>query len=667
MPDRTTEILARLQREPIVRTFTLTVDRASDIDEDARIVRQVAIVSDKPVEHWFGLLRLSMKPKAIRSARLDSGRMAGLWNHNRDDQRFVIENPTRGSDGIIRADFRFSRSQQGMDLFHDVVDGIKQNVSLGFAVYHLELEKQEKGQPDQYFSEDWEPLEASMVSIDADISVGVGRSLNPQIPETISNPSQSERAISTKEEKTMTPEEIAAAAAAEASQRAQETAAANANPALTVARQITEWGAVLGEPELARTHAAMEGASVETFMAAVRAKQPSTVTPPPEAAADVAARNGGPANVQLARSVYRGGQMKAFKGERGLEQAHRAGMFLLATLGEQAHAMQFCRDKGIKIERAHGGGTNALGGFLVPDEFENVMIDLRLQYGVFRANANVVPMTSDTKSRPRRTGGLTAYFRRSGTAATESTKSWDMVELVAKLCSVLTKYENELSDDAVISIGDDLVSEISYAFAQKEDECGFNGDGSSTYDGIVGVRNKLLNLSATRANIAGLQVASGNAWSEITMADMLGVVGKLPQFARRAGGVKWYCSSEFWANVLQRLALAVGGVTHAEVEGELKEVFLGKPVEICEAMPHTEANDVVPILYGNLAQAAMFGDRKGTSIEMTNSDGSDFGSGIMAIRGDTRFDINVHDVGNATGTAADKRPGPIVGLLTAAS
>jgi hypothetical protein len=66
-------------------------------------------------------------------------------------------------------------------------------------------------------------------------------------------------------------------------------------------------------------------------------------------------------------------------------------------------------------------------------------------------------------------------------------------------------------------------------------------------------------------------VASGNQWSEIVIGDLLAVVGKLPSFARKSGNVRWYCTSEFWATVLQRLALAAGGATHAEFEGELKE------------------------------------------------------------------------------------------------
>jgi HK97 family phage major capsid protein len=95
--------------------------------------------------------------------------------------------------------------------------------------------------------------------------------------------------------------------------------------------------------------------------------------------------------------------------------------------------------------------------------------------------------------------------------------------------------------------------------------------------------------------------------------------------------------------------------------------FLGKPVEIVEAMQHTEANDTIPLLYGNLAQAATFGDRRGITVKMTDSNDTDFEADLNAIKATERFDINVHDVGNQSATAALRKAGPVIALLTAAS
>lgn len=676
--------------EPMFRSMQVVRE---GVDTTTRTVR-LAFASDAPVDHWMGPLILSTKKKNVRSERMANG-LALLDNHDRSEQIGIVENFSFDSDGMIRGDARFSKSDDADEIFQDVVDGIKRFVSVGFMIYELHVDN-EKDNVITYRCDDWEPFEVSIVSVPADYGVGVGRSMAEVKPATrddgedegdgetcpecelpmaececepeaarslpISNASPAlYRGIPNNGEMKMTPEEIAAAAKAAEEQRKAEMAA-------TRRSEIVAFADIYGERQLAEELLlASLDATIDDVRTAIQAKraQNKLAIVPPLAPAEAAAREGEP--VQLARSVYRGGQLKAFKGERGHEKAFRAGQFILATIGRQEQAAAYCRENGILIERAHGGGTNSLGGFLVPDEFDATMIDLRVEYGVFRANTNVVPMSRDTQSRPRRTGGLTAYGRTSGTATTESTKNWDNVTLVAKLWSVLTKYENELSEDAVVNIGDDLVSEIAYAFAAKEDDCGFNGDGSDTYEGIVGVRNKLLNLGATRADIAGAQVASGNAWSEIVLADIQGLVGRLPQFARRTGGVKFYCSNEFFANVLMRLAQAVGGVTAGEIAAGFAPRFFGIPVEITEAMPHTEANDVICLLYGNLAQASMLGDRKGTSIAMTDSDSTDFAKGIMAIRGDTRFDINVHDVGNYDATAANRKAGPIVGLLTAAS
>src|SRR6185437_11833849 len=147
------------------------------------------------------------------------------------------------------------------------------------------------------------------------------------------------------------------------------------------------------------------------------------------------------------------------------------------------------------------------GGFLVPPEFGNDMIILREMFGVFRRNAKIVPMTSDTRSDPRRKSGLTAYFTSEASQITESKKGWDRVNLTAKKIAVLTKMSSELNEDSMVNLGDDLAGEIAYAFASLEDDCGFNGDGSSTYGGIVGLAQAFLNLSGTIANIAGLRVA----------------------------------------------------------------------------------------------------------------------------------------------------------------
>lgn len=653
MPDRTVEILERLQREPIIRTFA--VDREA-VDEENRTV-QVAFASDKPIDHWFGQLALTMSKKAMRSERLKAGAPL-LMDHNTRDLVGVVEGHSLGDDGIARATVRFSESARASEIFRDVQTGIRQCISVGFMVYEMHLEKEEKGKPDLYRCDDWEPYEISLVAVPADISVGVGRDKQAAFqPLEFSQPQ--ERAISTNGERKMPDENIQTPVAP-----AVETPA---NPvqrsAVEQAREIVQFAEIFGQGDLARTMlAASENVTLDDVRVAIRAAQPPSVQVPPPSVAEIAERNG--QRVELAHSLPRYQTLRSFKGEGAAERAYRFGQWLMATAMGMTKARDFCAANGIPIQRAMGETVNELGGFTVPDEFGNDLIDLREQYGVFRRNAKIVPMASDTRSDPRRTSGLTAYFVAEAGAGTASDLGWDRVELVAKKLMVLARYSSEVNEDSVINFGDTLAGEIAYAFAEKEDQCGFNADGSSTYGGMVGVREKLKGLSGTIANIAGLQVGAGNAYSELVLADFEGVVARLPQYAD-TDAAAWYVHRSFYWNVMVKAMLASGGVTAAEVEDARKQRFMGYRVEFSQVMPKAEANSQVCALFGDLAKAASFGTRRDTTIAL--SEHSRFANDQIEIRGTERFDINVHDVGNADATVANQVPGPIVGLITAAA
>ena len=378
---------------------------------------------------------------------------------------------------------------------------------------------------------------------------------------------------------------------------------------------------------------------------------------------------------RIPATVKRYSSLKHFTGSDADERAYRFGMFCLGVYGKK-HAIDFCQRQGIPL--IDGGGesiavktqrenVNTSSGFLVPDEFQNDLIDLREQYGVFRQNTRIVPMASDTRSDPRRLSGVTAYFVGESTAASTSDKTWDRVRLTAKKLMVLTKYSNELNEDAVLNIGDDLAGEIAYAFALKEDQCGFLGDGTSPYGGIVGVNTALRNVDATIANIAGLVVSSGSGFASnyngIALADFNKVVALLPEYADVPGATKWYCSKFFWGSVMQRLATAAGGNRVAEIiDTPQQKSFLGYPVAISQVMPKASATSQVCCLFGNLRLASRLGDRRMTTIQMSEHALNAFEQDEVVIRGTERFDIVVHDVGNNSGT-----PGPVVGLITAAS
>ncbi len=352
-------------------------------------------------------------------------------------------------------------------------------------------------------------------------------------------------------------------------------------------------------------------------------------------------------------------------------RAYRFGMWAMAMISEtgsipyrNSAAVAYCRDNGL-LAAAHGeGGADTTGAHvLVPDEFGTDLILLRERYGVARQLFSVVPMSSDTKTEPRQLSGLTAYFTAENAAITESTMSFDNVTLVAKKLAVITRMSNELNADNVLGLADRLIGEIAYAFAYKEDDCAFNGTGTSTYGGITGARTRMDELTAGTA--PGLIAGSGNLWSELTLSDFNKVVGSLPNYAD-VPGAGWVCHKTFEHSVMQKLAYAAGGVLASEiVNGIRRNTFLGYPVYTSQIFPSTEANSQIPVLFGAFNLAAMFGARGGESIafstEATVGGQSMWERDQIGVRGTERFDVVVHDYGS------NSTAGPIVGLETAGS
>ena len=69
--------------------------------------------------------------------------------------------------------------------------------------------------------------------------------------------------------------------------------------------------------------------------------------------------------------------------------------------------------------------------------------------------------------------------------------------------AILARASSELFEDSARDLGEFLTSEIGYAFATKEDDCGFNGNGASTYGGMTGLSAKLTGLKSAVAAASG--------------------------------------------------------------------------------------------------------------------------------------------------------------------
>jgi len=604
------------------------------IDEENRTL-ELAFSSEYEVERWFGIELLDHSPNSVRMGRLEN-RASLLEDHNNSVRSIlgVVEKAWIDGDRVGRARVRFSKRDQAQEVFRDIVDGIVGKVSIRYRIHDYDDSQQRDGAT-LFRVTDWEPQEISIVAVPADDSVGVGRAAE-SIHEDLAMPDKKPAAaapepqIDPKE----TPEQRTAPQPQAPEPAPQEPVAA-ANPDHDHMRSI---GRKFGFEDLAGQYIEL-GRSLKEFQDAVWTAKRESLRPVPSVV-----------EPHIEMRMPRRGKMRAFANNReGEELAYRSGMWARATIFGDPNAQRWCQDYGVRVMTGLTSGTSAV----VPHEMVNSIIDLREQYGVARRYCFVHPMSSDTASIPRRKSGITAYFVNRAAAPTASDAAFDEVNLVARPVAALTRVSKEYAADAVIDLADHLVGEMAYAFAQKEDDCLFNGDGSNTYGGIYGIRPKIIDGTHT---VGAVDAASNHdTLSEIDHDDLVGLTGALPEFP----GINpsWFCSKRANSLVFDALKVAGGGNTMMDLAGKPMMSYLGDPIVISQVMPKvtTDLSNVAMIIYGDLRMGTTFGDRLGFEIDIARE--LYMTTREIGVHCWQRFDINIHGLGDTS------EAGPIVALI----
>jgi HK97 family phage major capsid protein/HK97 family phage prohead protease len=156
-------------RETRFCSFTRAIDRK------ARTV-ELSFSSETPVERSWGTEILDHGKKSVRLGRLRTGGPL-LVDHDARDIVGVIESVRVDADLTGRAVVRFGKSARAEEVFQDVQDGIRSNVSVAYIIYDAVEEKTKDSSLPTLRITDWEPYEISLVSVPADTAVGVGRDL----------------------------------------------------------------------------------------------------------------------------------------------------------------------------------------------------------------------------------------------------------------------------------------------------------------------------------------------------------------------------------------------------------------------------------------------------------------------------------------------------------
>lgn len=179
-------------------------------------------------------------------------------------------------------------------------------------------------------------------------------------------------------------------------------------------------------------------------------------------------------------------------------------------------------------------GTGARGGFLVPDDFVNIIVEDRLDAAVMRPLATVLPVATDTIHIPTLAARPRAFWR--AEAAVKQTTTVDFGEIILTPYSLaaIVGLSNELVADA--RLGGSIVAIVSRLMGEtlaiEEDKAFWEGNGTGrptgvdnyTYNTITSgisdtaradsIIQSLYRLSQGYRNNA-VFVANKNTWSKV--------------------------------------------------------------------------------------------------------------------------------------------------------
>jgi len=542
--DNNQELEERQLNTDTIQTGTFYRDLAfnrEEIDVENRTV-SLAFSSENPVERFFGEEILSHDPSAVRMGRLKDGG-ALLVDHDARDIVGIVESADIGGDRRGRATVRFGNSTRATEVWQDVQDGIRRHVSVGYVIHELQQDaKRNSDGLDSFRAVDWEPLEVSLVSIPADNTVGVGRSLE-QVGEDISTKVLRTESSSSSSIKIMSDndnikdEQIVAPVASSPSPTDVRVLREDVRRGeMERINSIETLGSNHNNVELAREFIG-SGKSVDDFKGALLER---VAKPVASKDADAGLSDNEVKQFSFRKAINalanphdrRAQEEAAFEFEASRAAADKAGV---ETRGLRVPNEVLKRDQLV--------GTATAGGHLVGEDTTGFIDRLTATSIAMQRGTTLGGLVGDVAI-PRMTGGSTAYWLAEAGAPTETAATFDQVSLSPKTVAGWVDISRKLSKQSSVDVESMIRNDLARSLGLAIDAAAINGGGTNEPSGILqtsgigAVAGGANGLAPSWANIVDLEtaVSQDNAlgadmgyWSNYKVA------GKLKQVEKSSG------------------------------------------------------------------------------------------------------------------------------------
>ena len=442
------------------------------IDEEKRTV-PVAFSSETPYKRYFGTEILDHKKSSVDLSFIGSGNAPFLVGHWTDDLVGVVDKAWLDKDKVARAIVRMGQSDRAEEIFADIKDGIRPNISVGYQIQKMVLEEDNEETGERvYRVTRWQPLEISSVPIPADSTVGVGKS----------NPRQFQKYIEEKEVEKMPDEnkketqetQAAPAAVAVDEKRIRDQARAEEQ---TRIREIMALGEGHGfQAEAAK--AVNAGDSVNAFRALVLDKLSANAMKPVEQQPEIGLNDTETKQFSFVRLI----NALANPADRKLVDA--AAYEFEAS---RAVAQQLKREPNGAfipyevLRRDMVVGTDSAGGYLVSTDLlsTNFIEMLRNRMLVQQLGAITLGGLVGDVAIPKQTGGATGYWVAESAAVTEADQTVDQLALTPKTCGALTDISRKLLKQSSIDVEGFVRMDLATVLAIELDRAAIAGSGAS--------------------------------------------------------------------------------------------------------------------------------------------------------------------------------------------
>ena len=554
-------------RKATVEIQHRSIGMDAEVEDDRRV--RMSISSEKPVERSFGIEILDHNERSIDLSFLNSGNAPLLLDHDPERQIGVIESVNLDSSARrLRATVRFSKGPLGSEVYDDVRDGIRKNVSIGYRIGRMERDESAAG-GNTYRARAWTPMEASIVSIPADETVGVGRKAEIKSP---ANP--------VKMEAQMSEHDI---------QAVEERARADYAKTVT---EILELGAAKNKRDLAN-EAIKNGLSVAQFrgmLAVASADQPIET---PDSIGMNEQERKEYSLMRAFRNAAAGREIGGFEREVSDEIAKRTGK---EARGFYIPSDIFKRDLTV--------GTNTAGGFLKPtDHLGGEFVDaLRPNLVTAGLGARMMSGLSGDVAIPALNAKTAVGFVAENTApGAEGAPTFRQITMAPKTIAQYVDLSRKLMMQSDPSVEQIIRDDMLRQFAAKIDEVAIEGGGTNEPTGITqtsGIGSVAMGTNGgavTYAKIVDLE-------SEVAIDNALGgrlsfltnpkVVGKMRQTPRQASGVE----GNFILNDSNTI-LGYGVASSTLVPSDLTK---GTSSGVCSAMIFGNFADLMIGMFGGL-------------------------------------------------------------------